>query len=73
MNAERPAVQRLFPIVLKETNSFFADAVDVRRFVAHDATAIGADVSEADVIAPDDEDVGLLSLRECGPRHNNRH
>jgi hypothetical protein len=53
---------RLLPLVLKQTNSFFADAVDVRRFVAHHATAIGADVSEADVVAPEDEDIRFLGL-----------
>ena len=72
-NAERPAVHDLLAVILEETNAFLADAVDVRRFVAHQAVAVGADVGDADVVAPDDEDVGLLSLRECGPRHDNRH
>jgi len=41
-------------------------AVDVGRLVAHHAEAVRADVVDADVIAPDDEDVGLLLL---GVRH----
>src|SRR5262249_43200490 len=37
------------------------DAVDVRRLVAHQAAAVGADVGYADVVAEDDEDVRLLA------------
>ena len=58
----------LLAIVLEETNALLADAVDVRRFVAHQAVAVGADVSDADVVAPDDEDVWFLRLREDGSR-----
>ena len=35
------------------------DAIDVRRLVAHQPVAVGADVGDADVVAPDDEDVRL--------------
>ena len=33
------------------------DAVDVGRLVAHQAVGVGADVRDADIVAPDDEDV----------------
>ena len=43
------------------------------RLVAHQAVAVGADVGDADVVAPDDEDVRLASGRSgcrwlCGRR-----
>ena len=44
------------------------DAVDVGRFVAHQAVAVGADIGDADVVAPDDEDVRLLCLCEGARR-----
>jgi hypothetical protein len=48
-------------IVVGEPDPFHAEAVDMRRGVAHGAHAVGADVLPADVVAPDDEDVGLAS------------
>ena len=36
------------------------DTIDVRRFVAHHAAVVGADVEPADVVAPDHQDIGLL-------------
>ena len=32
------------------------------RAIAHDAVVVGADVEPADVVAPDDQDVGLLLI-----------
>ena len=64
----------LLTIVLEEANAFFADAIDVRRFIAHQSTAIGADVGNPNVVAKDDKDVwfvrrpgssGLLCLRKA--------
>ena len=39
------------------------DAVDVGRFVAHQAVAVAAEIGDADVVAEDDEDVRLLAAR----------
>ena len=64
-NAARPAVQ-LLAVVMQEADAFFADAVDVRRFVAHQSVAVGADVGDADIVAEDDEDVRFLRLRLPG-------
>jgi hypothetical protein len=43
----------------------FGDAVNIGRFEAHHAMAVGADIPHADVITHDDEDVGLLGLLCC--------
>ena len=53
----------LLPVIVQETNSFLCDAVDVGRGVAHQAVAVGADVADADIIAPDHEDVRLPAVR----------
>ena len=58
----------LLAIPVGEERAFLGDAVDVRRLVAHHAHVVGADVELADVVAPDDEDVGLLSARMPGRR-----
>jgi hypothetical protein len=52
----------LLGIVIGETDAFLGDAVDVGCFVAHHAAVVVADVPGADVIAPDDEDVGFLGF-----------
>ena len=62
MNAARPAVQLCWPYQSVNSAPSLGDAVDVRRLVAHHAHVVGADVELADVVAPDDEDVGLLLL-----------
>ena len=50
----------LLGIVIREADALLGDAVDVRRLVAHHATAIVADVLVADVVSPNNEDIGLL-------------
>ena len=57
----------LLSVVVQETNPFPGDAVDVGRRVAHQAVAVGADIADANIIAPDHEDVRLRSvLRRLG-------
>ena len=58
----------LLRVVIGEGDAFFGDAIDVRRLVAHHAAAVVADVPGADVVAPDDEDVGFLVRRLNGGR-----
>ena len=41
-------------------SALVADAIDVRRPVAHLAPAVLADVPPADIVSPQDQDVGLL-------------
>ena len=60
-NERRPACRAaLLGIVIREHHAFLGDAVDVGRLVAHHAVRVGADVRLADVIAPDDDDVGSV-------------
>src|SRR5262249_18454448 len=49
----------LLAVILQEANAFVADAIDVRRFIAHQSVAIRADIGDADVVAENDKDVGL--------------
>ena len=69
---ERRAAGRaaLLAIPVREQRSFFGDAVDVGRLVAHHAAVVGADVPVADVVAPDDEDVGFLLRCQRGAAMN---
>ena len=55
----------LLAVPVGEQRAFLGDAVDVGRLVAHHALVVGADIPVADVVAPDDEDVGLLVRRGC--------
>ena len=46
---------------VSEQHAFFGESVDVWRLIAHQAVRITAQIRLTDVIAPDDEDVGLLA------------
>ena len=50
----------LLAVVVGEDHALVGDAVDVRGAVAHHALAVAAEVPHADVIAPEDENVGFL-------------
>jgi hypothetical protein len=50
---------------VQEFYAFAGYAVDVRRLVAHEALGVRAEVRNADVVAPDDEDVRLLAAGRC--------
>src|SRR4051794_2252278 len=54
----------LLRIIVGKGDAFFGDAVDIRRAVAHRATAKVADVPDADVVSPKDEDIWLLRGHE---------
>ena len=53
----------LLAVVIGEEDTFFGDAVDVGRLVAHQPVGVDADIRNADIIAHDDEDVRFLGLR----------
>src|SRR5262245_52478170 len=55
----------LLTVGVGEYGALFSDAVDVRRAVAHDATIVGTDVVNPNVVAPDDENVRFLLLCLC--------
>jgi hypothetical protein len=50
----------LLAVGIGEAHAFVGDAVDVGRAVAHQPVAVAAEVGDADVIPPDDKNVGLL-------------
>ena len=52
-------------VVVGEDDPFLADPIDVRR-LAHHAVGVGAEIPHPDVVAEDDEDVGLRCLRLGG-------
>ena len=56
---------RLLAVIVLELDALAGDAVDVRRLVAHQAVGIGADIGDADIVAPDHEDIRLC-CRRCG-------
>ena len=56
-------------VVVGEQHAFLGDLVEVRRPAGHHAAVVGADIPHADVVAHDDDDVGLLwLLRQCRQR-----
>src|SRR6476660_4745761 len=61
----------LLTIPVREQRAFLCDAVNIRRLVTHHALVVSADVPIADIVAPDDEDVGFLLLRRSG--RSNEH
>jgi hypothetical protein len=62
----------LLAVPVRKHSAFGCDAVDIRRLVAHHPHVVGRDIELADVIPPDDEDVGFV-LRHSGARQGHRH
>jgi hypothetical protein len=61
---ERRAARRtaLLTVVIGEQHPLLADRVDVGRAIAHQPVCVGADIRVPDIVAPDDDNVGLLVL-----------
>ena len=62
----------LLGVVVDELGAFLGDAVDVGGLVPHQPVAVAAQIALADVIAPEDQDVGLAvghGLDEYAPNH----
>jgi hypothetical protein len=59
---ERGAARRagLFAVGIGEHHAFLGEPVDVGRFVAHHPMRVAAQIRDADVVAPDDEDIRLI-------------
>ena len=55
-----------FGIVIGEAHALRRQPVKVRRLARHDALMIGADIEPADVVAHDEEDIGLLRRLSAG-------
>ena len=64
-----PGRAALLGVVGHEHRAFVADAVDVGRFADHQAAVVDARLHPADVVAHDEQDVGLVGLRD-GRRAN---
>src|SRR5262245_62659375 len=56
---------RLLGIHVGEKRTLIGDPGDVWRLVAHHPAAVGTDVPETNVVAPDDDDIGLFLLPLC--------
>ena len=71
-----PGGAALLGVIVHEDRTFVADAIDVGRFPDHQAAVIDARLHDADVVAHDEEDVGLLLLlrgrRQCSPPSRRR-
>ena len=48
-------------VIVGEQHAFGGELVEVRRLARHDAAVIGADIEPADVVAHDEDDVGLAA------------
>jgi hypothetical protein len=57
----------LLAVGIGEAHALVGDAVDVGRAIAHQAVAVAAQVGDADVITPDDENVGFKNA--LNPAH----
>ena len=58
--------------IVHEDRALVADAIDIGRFADHQAAVIDARLHPADVVAHDEEDVGLLLRRRLYARHSQR-
>ena len=57
-----PGRTALLGITICENSTFAGDSVDIRCAATHHAAMVCADIPHADVITPDNEDVGFISL-----------
>src|SRR5262249_13986263 len=58
----------LLSVPVGEECAFFGDAVDVGGAISHGAVVVCADVEPADVVAPDNEDIGFCGgCHDCPP------
>ena len=56
-----------------EHHAFFGDAVDIRRLIANQAKRVGTDVGDANVVAPDDQDIWfVLGACDAGDKQRTR-
>src|SRR5882672_2864362 len=62
----RPAGRAgLLAIAVGEQHALLGEPIDVRGAVAHQPVRVAAQIRLADVVAPDDEDVGFFRLCHC--------
>ena len=74
----------LLAVPVGEHRAFFGDAVNIGGLVAHHAVVVGAGIPVADVVSPDDEDIGFspwacrrlvrrLARSDATEKHQARH
>src|SRR5688500_14108329 len=51
----------LLTVAVGEHHAFIGDAVDIGRLIAHQTARVAAQIRDADIVAPDNEDVWLLA------------
>jgi hypothetical protein len=61
-----PGGAGLLAIVMLELDALTGDPIDARSFITHQPIRVGADIGDADIIAPNDEDIWLTSGRGSG-------
>ena len=55
----------MLPVIVGEQNTFVGDTIDIGCFVTHQTTGVGTDVTLTDIVAPDHQNIGLVSLRDA--------
>jgi hypothetical protein len=65
-----PGGAALLAVGVGEPHALVGDAVDVGRPVAHQPVAVAAQIRDADVVAPDDQDVGPVPVAHPRTSHS---
>src|SRR5262249_40618792 len=60
-----PGRAALLAVAVGESHALLCDAVDVGRAIAHQPVAITAEIGDADVVPPDDEDIRFFLFLLC--------
>jgi len=50
----------LVTVVVGKPDALFGDTVNIGRAIAHDAIGVSTDIGDANIVAPDHKDVGLI-------------
>jgi hypothetical protein len=58
----------LLRVVVGKSDASFGNAVDIRWLVTHHATISVVDVPGANIVTPNNEDIGFLLLRKSAGR-----
>jgi D-tyrosyl-tRNA(Tyr) deacylase len=62
------------PIPVGEDRTFLGNSVDIGCLVSHHTHVEGTDVELADIIAPDNQDIGFILSRKAAQNdHQGRH
>jgi hypothetical protein len=59
----------LLAVIIGEEHPLLADRIDVGRAVSHQSVRVGADIRLADIVAPNNDNIGLRTLLGRRFRH----